>query len=672
MANTIQLKRSATAGKVPTTANLALGELAFNTNDGRLYGMRNAGSNEIVEFLSTNSARKTNVVAATTANVTVASAAPNTLDGVSLAANDRVLVKNQTAPAENGIYTVTTLGTGANGVWARATDCDTASDAAGAMVTVRAGTTQGGLTYTTSFKATDTLGTTAMNWTQLLSSAVSTISFGTTGLTPNSATSGAVTVAGTLVAANGGTGQTTARAAHAALNGAVLTVTSAAGTTTLDATSPKKIIVTGSTTQTIVLPVVTTLLLGWEYEILNLSTGVVTIQSSGLNTILSPTQSTSVKLTCILVTGTTAASWQAEFNGGNARTGVGNICYAFGPTINQLNLSTANAVTAGTNAQGQGALIDTINIVTTAANNPSGVTLPTPGGATVGRITTIVNRGANPLAVYPASGGTIDTLAANAAFTLPVGGIATFRNSSTTQWWSSASESFTSVTFDTTTGTRNFTVPPYGKFLLVRLWAGGGSGAAANTSQSGGGGGGSYKERIYRLSDLGAPGTTISYTIGAGGAAVTGTGIAGNVGGNSTFGSGGNLITAYGGGPGQPNNAPGSGGGYDAVGVAGGGSSGFGGTSGAGTDAAFPWSGANGGNSTVVNGGKALYGGGGGGAGNPSAATGGVSIFGGNGGAGATAANATAGAQPAGGGGGCQATFTSGKGGDGKAEFYVW
>jgi hypothetical protein len=39
-----------------------------------------------------------------------------------------------------------------------------------------------------------------------LTSAVTTITFGTTGLTPSSATSGAVTVAGTLVAANGGTG----------------------------------------------------------------------------------------------------------------------------------------------------------------------------------------------------------------------------------------------------------------------------------------------------------------------------------------------------------------------------------------------------------------------------------------------------------------------------------
>jgi hypothetical protein len=48
--------------------------------------------------------------------------------------------------------------------------------------------------------------------------AVSTISFGSTGLTPATATSGAVTVAGTLAIANGGTGQTTASTAFNALS----------------------------------------------------------------------------------------------------------------------------------------------------------------------------------------------------------------------------------------------------------------------------------------------------------------------------------------------------------------------------------------------------------------------------------------------------------------------
>jgi hypothetical protein len=50
------------------------------------------------------------------------------------------------------------------------------------------------------------------------SGGVTTISFGSTGLTPSSATSGAVTVAGTLALANGGTGQTTASAAFNALS----------------------------------------------------------------------------------------------------------------------------------------------------------------------------------------------------------------------------------------------------------------------------------------------------------------------------------------------------------------------------------------------------------------------------------------------------------------------
>lgn len=48
----------------------------------------------------------------------------------------------------------------------------------------------------------------APTWGTLASSLVTTLSFGSTGLTPNSATSGAISVAGTLVVSNGGTGDT--------------------------------------------------------------------------------------------------------------------------------------------------------------------------------------------------------------------------------------------------------------------------------------------------------------------------------------------------------------------------------------------------------------------------------------------------------------------------------
>lgn len=70
---------------------------------------------------------KASVKAATTpaiGNITLAGSAPNTLDGVTLAVNDRILVKDQTTTSQNGIYYVSTLGTGANGTWTRATDAD--------------------------------------------------------------------------------------------------------------------------------------------------------------------------------------------------------------------------------------------------------------------------------------------------------------------------------------------------------------------------------------------------------------------------------------------------------------------------------------------------------------------------------------------------------------------
>ena len=49
MANTIRLKRSSLAGKVPATTDLALGEIAVNTTDGKLYLKKSDGGEFIVE-----------------------------------------------------------------------------------------------------------------------------------------------------------------------------------------------------------------------------------------------------------------------------------------------------------------------------------------------------------------------------------------------------------------------------------------------------------------------------------------------------------------------------------------------------------------------------------------------------------------------------------------------
>ena len=48
MANTVVLKRSAVQGKTPTTGDLALGELALNTYDGKLFFKKDSGTASIM------------------------------------------------------------------------------------------------------------------------------------------------------------------------------------------------------------------------------------------------------------------------------------------------------------------------------------------------------------------------------------------------------------------------------------------------------------------------------------------------------------------------------------------------------------------------------------------------------------------------------------------------
>lgn len=69
-------------------------------------------------------------------------AMPNSIDGISLAANDRILLKDQTTGAQNGIWSVTTVGTGADGVWDRATDFDADAEVtSAATIPIAEGTT---------------------------------------------------------------------------------------------------------------------------------------------------------------------------------------------------------------------------------------------------------------------------------------------------------------------------------------------------------------------------------------------------------------------------------------------------------------------------------------------------------------------------------------------------
>ena len=101
----------------------------------------------------------------TTANVTLSGGAPATVDGTSLALNNRVLVTAQTTGTENGIYEVTVVGSGSNGTWVRTEDANATGDIKGGTIIM---ITEGTVYADTQWKLTTdnpiTIGSTALTF----------------------------------------------------------------------------------------------------------------------------------------------------------------------------------------------------------------------------------------------------------------------------------------------------------------------------------------------------------------------------------------------------------------------------------------------------------------------------------------------------------------------------
>ena len=114
---------------------------------------------------------------ATTGNITLSGL--QTIDGYTTLANDRVLVKNQTTLAQNGIYVAST------GAWARSSDANTWNSLISAFTFIMNGTTQQNSGWVCTITSGGTLGTTPVTWSQLASAASY---FAGTGLTLSSYT----------------------------------------------------------------------------------------------------------------------------------------------------------------------------------------------------------------------------------------------------------------------------------------------------------------------------------------------------------------------------------------------------------------------------------------------------------------------------------------------------
>ena len=184
------------------------------------------------------------------------------------------------------------------------------------------------------------------------------------------------------------------------------TTATAAGTTTLTVSSNSQQLFTGSSTQTVVLPVTSTLVAGMSYDIENNSTGNLTVNSSGGNLVATVVPGTNLHVVCIGTTLTTAADWDAEFTGFGTLTGTGSVVLATSPTLVTPTLGVASATsvnkvtitapaTGSTLTLANGSTLATsgafsTTLTATAATN---VTLPTTGTlATLAGTETLTNK----------------------------------------------------------------------------------------------------------------------------------------------------------------------------------------------------------------------------------------------------------------------------------------
>jgi hypothetical protein len=303
------------ASSVPVFVTNASGQVSSVTNTAI------AIANTQVSGLGTMSTQNANAVAVTGGTIngtTVGATTAAAVTGTTITANTQF-----TGPGTGLTGTASGLSIGGNA--ATATSATTATNLAGGAA--------GSLPYQSATSATTflaagtngqilTLAAGVPSWANAPSTGVTTFSAGTTGFTPSSATTGAVTLAGTLNVANGGTGVTTSSGANSVVlrdasnnitanayfNG-FTSVAASGSTITLTVASTPVYLVTGSGGQVIQLPNATTLPNGTIFSFNNnQSSGAITVNNNSGTLIVSVPSGAYV--TVVLLSNATAAgSW---------------------------------------------------------------------------------------------------------------------------------------------------------------------------------------------------------------------------------------------------------------------------------------------------------------------------------------------------------------------------
>lgn len=106
---------------------------------------------------------KPSVRVASTGNVNISNPGTSTFDGITISSGDRVLLKNQSTTSQNGIYVFN----GSSSPMTRATDMDAWTEVPGAFVAVEEGSTNADTIWLCSADQGGTLGSSAIAWQQI-------------------------------------------------------------------------------------------------------------------------------------------------------------------------------------------------------------------------------------------------------------------------------------------------------------------------------------------------------------------------------------------------------------------------------------------------------------------------------------------------------------------------